>query len=95
VRLHERALGDDLQVRPVVHLVLDVGDRVARGDVEGAVVLALGGVGAADDRIDRDVQALLGEQALVLGDEQARLVGDGDRADGQARRARAQPVRYQ
>jgi hypothetical protein len=60
----------------VGHLILHVGDGVSRGDVELAVVLPLGGVGAAEDGVDRDLQALGREQSLVLGDVQASLVGD-------------------
>jgi hypothetical protein len=61
-------------------LILDVGDRVARGDVGGAVVLVLGRERAAHDGIDPDVQARVPEQPLVFGDVQAGLVGDGYRA---------------
>src|SRR5439155_491228 len=83
---HQRALGDDLQVRLVGYLVLHVGDGVSRGDVELAVVLPLGGVGAAEDGVDGDVQALGGEQPLVLRDVQAGLVGDGHGSDRDLRR---------
>jgi hypothetical protein len=83
--LHQRALGDDLQVGEVADLVLDVGHRISRGDVERAVVLALRRVGAADDGLDGDMQALLREQPLVLGDVEPGFVGDRHRPDGQVR----------
>jgi hypothetical protein len=92
VRLQEGGFRDDAQVglwRVDAELVLDVGDVVSRGDVVLAVHLVvhqvLGGRRRGLDRHDRHVQALGGEQALVLGDVEAGRVDGRERVDDDVR----------
>src|SRR4029077_3996168 len=93
-------LGDDAQVdlwRADAELVLDVGDLVPGSDVELDLFLAvdqiLGGRRRGIDRHGHDlhVQALGGEQALVLRDVQTGRVDGRERVDDDVRLLQLEP----
>jgi MFS family permease len=78
--LHHRALGDDLELLVLVHVVLNVGDVVPAGDVVLARHLLVDDLVAADRGRVVDRQPALFEQPLVQRDEKSGRIDRGDHA---------------